>query len=136
MAHDAVKVVVCDASDNVLVLRRSKTHPQWPLEIDFPGGYIDGDETAVEAALRELHEETGLVSDARQLEPVNSWVSRSGAQHYLYSLRLAVSHPAVSVSWEHADHVWLPRTAVAQEVVPAKTDRFNTTIVQYLLSGE
>lgn len=136
MARDAVKVVVCDAHDNVLVLRRSDTHPHWPLEVDFPGGDVDDNETVIEAVLRELREETGLCSDTSQLEFVESWPNHYGSQHHLYRLSLSEHQPTVTVSWEHASHSWLPRAVVAKQVIPARTDRFNTSIVQYLLSGE
>ena len=67
MHKDAVKVIVVDAADNILVLRRSGTHPYYPYHADFPGGDIEPDETIEEALIRELYEETGIMTDIEQL---------------------------------------------------------------------
>jgi len=60
--------VVCFRDDQVLLIRRG-TPPrlgEWSL----PGGRIEPGERAVEAALRELHEETGVRADIRGLVDV------------------------------------------------------------------
>jgi len=45
---------------DVLLLQRAQTLDDHPGQVAFPGGGIDAGETAVEAALREAREETGL----------------------------------------------------------------------------
>ena len=136
MAADAVKIIVHDASDNVLVLRRSSTHPHWPFEVDFPGGDVDDNESLVQAAVRELQEETGLVSEPHELEFVESWPNHHGTHHHLYRLRLTNSQPVVQISWEHDEHTWLSLQQLFETTHPAVTDRFNTSIVAYLRAGE
>jgi 8-oxo-dGTP pyrophosphatase MutT (NUDIX family) len=44
----------------VLMIQRPTTMRAHPGQAAFPGGKIDGDETPVEAALREAHEELGI----------------------------------------------------------------------------
>ena len=52
----------------VLILRRGKTAPNNPGAWSLPGGYTDLGESAVQTAVRELQEETGLVAhDAKEL---------------------------------------------------------------------
>ena len=48
---------------DVLLLERAHTLGSHPGQVAFPGGSIDANETAVQAALREAVEETGLESD-------------------------------------------------------------------------
>ena len=45
---------------DVLLLQRAQTLEDHPGQVAFPGGGIDPDESAVNAALREAEEETGL----------------------------------------------------------------------------
>lgn len=57
MLMKARATVICRKDDRVLYVR--KRNSKWSL----PGGKIEPDETPVEAAARELEEETGLVTD-------------------------------------------------------------------------
>lgn len=54
----AVLIAVLDGE--VILTKRASTLKHHPGQIAFPGGKLDGAETAAEAALREAHEEIGL----------------------------------------------------------------------------
>jgi len=54
----AVLIGVLD--EHVILTKRASTLKHHPGQIAFPGGKVDGDETAVQAALREAREEVGL----------------------------------------------------------------------------
>lgn len=58
----AVLVALIDrpSGPTVMLTKRSKKLNAHPGQIAFPGGKKDGDETLIEAALREAREETGL----------------------------------------------------------------------------
>lgn len=79
----AVLVVVADGPEGaeVLLTRRSMDMSSHRGEVSFPGGRLDPGESYVQAALREAHEEVGLVPTAvevvGQLHPISTWVSRS-----------------------------------------------------------
>ena len=66
----------------VLLTRRSTSLRSHTGQVSFPGGRIDPDETAVEAAVREAEEEVGLdpgtVEVIGQLEPLATLTSGSG----------------------------------------------------------
>lgn len=81
---------------------------------EFPKGRIDADESEVEAALREVHEETGL--DVRLQDGFRRETSyvyrrhRDGAlvkKQVVYFLGEATTRD-VRLSSEHQDKVWLP----------------------------
>ena len=58
-------VVVLNESREVLLIKRAYEpfEGMWAM----PGGHVDEGETAVQAAVRELAEETGIVADGREL---------------------------------------------------------------------
>lgn len=107
----AVLVVLADddAGDaGVLLTRRSAALRNHSGEMSFPGGRIDGGETAEEAALREAHEEVGLdpasVEIIGELNHLATVVSRSHivpvVGRVARQVRLAPASPEVErVMW-------------------------------------
>jgi 8-oxo-dGTP pyrophosphatase MutT (NUDIX family) len=81
--HSAVLVLLHDGREGpeVLLTRRSWELRHHKGEVSFPGGRMDPGETALDAALREAHEEVGLdpalVRPHGELEHLNTVVSRS-----------------------------------------------------------
>lgn len=60
--RSAVRLVVIDVDERVLLLKiREPRHPEQGTVWELPGGGIDTGETYVEAAVRELAEESGIV---------------------------------------------------------------------------
>jgi 8-oxo-dGTP pyrophosphatase MutT (NUDIX family) len=61
--RSAVRLVVLDEQDQILLFHtRSPDYPELGTWWELPGGGIDPGESYVEAAVRELREETGLVA--------------------------------------------------------------------------
>lgn len=75
----AARVVLLDRDDRVLLFQADLDDGLGPCWFT-PGGAIEAGETAVQAAVRELAEETGLTTSAEALgEPV--WVRRCRLRH-------------------------------------------------------
>jgi 8-oxo-dGTP pyrophosphatase MutT (NUDIX family) len=108
----AVLIVLADGprGAEVLLTRRSMRMKSHKGEISFPGGRVDSGETAVEAALRESHEEVGLDPSAPEvvgeLEHLSTIVSRS----YIVPVVSRLDHrPELAPQTMEADRVmWIP----------------------------
>jgi len=63
LERDAVRVVVRDSEDRILLFHPQEiTLPELGVWWELPGGGIDEGETDLDAAVRELREETGAPS--------------------------------------------------------------------------
>lgn len=87
LERKAVRIVVLDEVGNVLLLRtRDVSDPGLGAWWELPGGGIDDGETYLQAALRELHEEVGIVVNGAQVGEPN-W-RRSASFRYRRQRRL------------------------------------------------
>ncbi len=73
--------VVCLRGDEVLLIRRGT--PPRAGEWSLPGGRIEPGERAVDAALRELREETGVEAEITGLIDVVDGVFPEAGRHYV-----------------------------------------------------
>jgi 8-oxo-dGTP pyrophosphatase MutT (NUDIX family) len=72
--RSSVRVVVLDAEGRILLFRtREAGQPRFGLWWELPGGGIEPGETAEQAAVRELAEETGIAVDVQRVRPPN-WI--------------------------------------------------------------
>lgn len=73
--------VVCLRGDEVLLIRRGTLPRQG--EWSLPGGRIEPGETAIDAAIRELREETGVEARLTGLLDVVDGIFPSAGKHYV-----------------------------------------------------
>ena len=87
--------VVCLRDDQVLLIRRGT--PPRQGEWSLPGGRIEPGERAVDAALRELREETGIEAEITGLIDVVDGLFPEAGRHYVlvdYAARWVSGEPA------------------------------------------
>lgn len=84
--HTGLSVVSCGVivTDGVrLLLGHASRSPRW----DIPKGIAEADETLLQAAVRELAEETGLAAEPAALEPLGLHDYRAGKRLALFVWR-------------------------------------------------
>ena len=122
--RSAVRLVVLDAQDTVLLFHtHDRDHPDLGSWWELPGGGIDPGETYLDAAIRELREETGILADPAQVGPP-TWRRRASFRHrqrrhlqdeVIVTLRLPTAGPDVDetrrLDYEREDYFafrWWP----------------------------
>lgn len=71
---------MCMVYDNDRVLVQDRVDPDWP-GITFPGGHVESGESFVDAAIREVYEETGLTIENPRLCGVKEWENEDGSRY-------------------------------------------------------
>jgi 8-oxo-dGTP pyrophosphatase MutT (NUDIX family) len=115
--RDVVRLVVLDARARVLLFHtRDPTYPELGTWWELPGGGIEDGETPVDAAIRELREETGITAGPEQVgsptwrrDATYRYRGQRRLQHeQVVMVRLAVLAPAVDgshrVDFENEDY--------------------------------
>jgi 8-oxo-dGTP diphosphatase len=95
--------------DDVLLLRGAPAKPIWPARCNGVGGHIEADEDVFTAAVREMHEETGLdVRDVRLRGVINIDAGDPQTGILLFVFTAEATHRHTRPSAEGTLH-WVPR---------------------------
>ena len=96
--------VICEQDRQILLVRKPKS--RWAL----PGGTVERGETHVDAAIRELAEETGLSAESLlYLMRINE----GDTEHHVFEVSV-LDGKAASPRNEISDCLWHPLDAIAQ----------------------
>lgn len=101
------KALLIDNKNNYLLLERNN-HPRFGNDPDLPGGTIEEGETPLQAMIREVSEEVGVVLDPTRAHELYSGTDYSNhhTEYTLYEIKLTTT-PKVELSWEHTKYSWL-----------------------------
>ncbi len=127
-----VKSLIYDDADNVLVLVRSNTHPSYANEEDLPGGELEGSEVPVVSALREIHEETGLLIEPSEAHEVLRKKVEPNTTHILFRCKIHSLKPSIELSWEHKSYEWIK---LNNNYVLQSKDDYISTVNGWLISN-
>ncbi|HET9721907.1 MAG TPA: NUDIX hydrolase [Candidatus Saccharimonadales bacterium] len=121
--YQTAKAILLRKTGQVLLLRRSNTHPTEALMYDLSGGIVEPDEAADVALAREIFEETGLKVEPHKLSLVFTRTDERKdkiAFRLVYAALIDNEKLAVKLSWEHDKSVWLEPKAAIEKLVPGK----------------
>lgn len=127
------KVLMVNEKGEILTLRRSQSDIRRPGQWDFPGGHVDEDEDMMQAAQRELLEETGLrVPKMRLVFAMSEPAGEHGSGTWLVFVAHTSGVSEPKLSHEHDAYDWKTPKAFLAE---AKYDR-QIRMVSYVHENE
>lgn len=126
------KALIYAPNDHILMLRRSNTHPHFPLQLDFPGGEVEAGEAPADAVQREIYEETGLTVESATLKPIFEKRVNPQTTHLLFSTSLDSTPSNIQLSWEHVEAEWLAIHELLAYPTSERLDAYYTVVVAHL----
>lgn len=132
-----VSLVFDGTGQEILLLQRARGLKFEPETWCFPGGKIERDETAEQAALRELKEETGLFVPV--LQDLEARYSEYPEQGYAFNIWpfihvVDVENPVVRLSSEHEAFRWIsPEKALGLPLTGRQTKLLIEAIINKTL---
>lgn len=111
-------------SNKILLLRRGPT-AKWKAGMYcLPGGKLEKGETLKDGALRELFEETSIVTYRDSLTPITIEYE-GGYNKIVFATNL--DHDNVTLNWEHDHYIWITYASMSQYMlVPGLATTLNT----------
>lgn len=116
IAHEVAFTIPVGPDGKIFLAKRSAEKEAFPEHWSFPGGSVEGREMPVDAALRELEEETGLPGDI--VDRGTPFLARSE----LVDTGWVLFHPFLvrareqeyELSWEFSEAAWLDDDEIAE----------------------
>jgi ADP-ribose pyrophosphatase YjhB (NUDIX family) len=90
-------------------------HGYGPLNWELPGGGAEPNESAVETALRETREETGLIVEAARLAGIYH-LAQNDSVHFVFRCQILAGEPAVADAAEITDCRYWPTDALPRPI--------------------
>lgn len=121
--------------DKILIIQRSLTASFLPGHWGIPCGKLDFGETPHDAALRELHEETGLTADLSSIVATSTFTGeKNGVKlHNLQITYIAqLHHDRVTLDDSSHDYAWVPLADFENSVM----DDYNKDIMRQAFNSD
>jgi 8-oxo-dGTP pyrophosphatase MutT (NUDIX family) len=122
----------------VLVLKRSGRVGSFQGRWAGVSGYLEGDESPLERALKEIEEETGLGREEVVLEREGAVVAapdpKRGVVWVVHPFLFRAKHQAIRLDWEHDEARWVrPKELLELETVPKLREALESALGRRLV---
>ncbi len=126
----SVKMLLVDKNNQYLLLQRSMESKGNPGTWELPGGKVDDGESLETALLREVEEETGLITEITGL--VGTAESSLGDKKIVYVIMEGISDgEGISLSKEHDDFAWVLTGDLKNfDTSPTFREFFNSGVIE------
>ncbi len=132
------KIIIKNSADEILFLIRSNTHPLYKGQLDLPGGMSEKNESPIEAALRELKEETGLIPGSapsllfyKKISTLNETIN-----YYLYLINIDSQEQAIKLSNEHKSFKNISLEQIKNFDLSQLTDNYILSAIDFIKWGK
>jgi ppGpp synthetase/RelA/SpoT-type nucleotidyltranferase len=102
----STSVLIRDYNKHVLLLRRSQASKRFSGYWEFPGGKLDGEESAATAIIREAQEEAGLTIPSMEGQAGTTMTVPDGSVEYTFFVWECGERPCITLSSEHDACKW------------------------------
>lgn len=114
--------------NEILLLKRA-SHKAEGNTWGIPGGKVESSETPLQAILREVKEETGILIDSEKAKDIGTnylYLSNKRVAFHMYHLWLNKDKPEIILSAdEHVDYRWVSvETALQMDLMPGEIESF------------
>jgi len=117
--YDSAHVVIKDQAGKVLVLKRSEEDQWMPGKWSLPGGGRNSEESLVEAAVREIKEETNLDILPQDLQFLEQISKKQNHAFFLAQKHIGL----IKLDSENTEYTWVdPKLLVPHDCVPDLID--------------
>ena len=112
-----------DHEGRILILRRSEKVRTYRHRWAGVSGSIETGETPLEAAVREITEETGLARGEFDLAKEGGRLTTIdyalGVRWNIHVFRFSVKTPKITIDWEHTEFAWIEPSEISKyDTVP------------------
>jgi ADP-ribose pyrophosphatase len=119
VAAPEAAAVIAETKNGQLVVNKEYRHPTKKWLYGFPGGCVDPGESPIEAAKRELQEETGYT--AKEFHHIGSTYPFPGSStlriHYVLALEAELTHPTKHEPFELIQVEVKPLDFIQEEIL-------------------